>query len=340
MQLTKHWAAAVDDYIIDLAWSPDNAQLAVASAAGPLTVFSVQEGSTVQALSGHEEGTNALAWGRGGLVSGGQDGKVKVWDVVAGQNSASHAFERAWVEQLSWRPNNAASAPGSDPLLAAVAGRQLTLLRPDASVHHTFPLAPKTVSALAWEPSGKLLAVAYFGGVCLWDIATLSAFKEYSYANSIHALTWSSDGKWLVSGNQDPSVHLWIPETDFEFHMSGYEGKVKEIGFDHTGRWLATGGGRDACVWDCQGNGPEGREPAMLPHEMKVCTLAYQRNHDLLATGSEDGVVQLWSPERAKPLRATVRMPSAATTLSWSQDDRLLAVGTAKGALYLLRCEA
>lgn len=340
MQLTKHWAAAVDDYVIDLAWSPDNTHLAVASASGPLTVFATVDGSTAQAMPGHEEGTNALAWSEGGLVSGGQDGKVLWWDVVNGQNAASAAFERAWVEQMAWSPVPAPTkTAGPIPLLAASAGRQLALFRRDGQVHHRFALAPKTISALVWSPSGKHLAVAYFGGVCLWDVATFTAYKEYSYANSIHALTWSADGKWLVSGNQDPSVHLWIPDTDFEFHMSGYEAKVKDIAFDHTSRWLATGGGHDACVWDCQGNGPEGREPAMLPHETKVCALSYQRSHGLLATASEDGVVMLWSPERAKPLRATVKMPAPATKLLWSRDDRYLAVGTAKGTVYILRCE-
>ena len=82
--------------------------------------------------------------------------------------------------------------------------------------------------------------------------------RRWAYANGIHALVWSPDNKWLVSGNQDPSVHLWIPEQDIELHMSGYETKVKYLSFDHTSRWLATSGGRDACIWDCSGEGPEG----------------------------------------------------------------------------------
>ena len=140
--------------------------------------------------------------------------------------------------------------------------------------------------------------------------------------------------------DQDPSVHLWITETDTELHMSGYEGKVKFLSFDHGSRWLATSGGRDACVWDCSGAGPEGREPAMLPHEAPICSVRFQNSHGLLATASQDGVVQLWSPEREKPLRATVKMPSPATKLAWSPDDRFLAIGSEKGAVYVLKCEA
>ena len=172
----------------------------------------------------------------------------------------------------------------------------------------------------------------------LWDTDDFVAQKELPYANGIHALAWSPDGRWLVSGNQDPSVHLWIPEQDIELHMSGYEGTVKFLSFDHSSRWLATSGGRDACVWDCSGAGPEGREPAMLPHEAPVCAVKFQNSHGLLATASSDGVVHLWSPERRSPLRATVKMPTPATKLAWSPDDRQLAIGSEKGAVYVLQC--
>jgi WD40 repeat protein len=174
----------------------------------------------------------------------------------------------------------------------------------------------------------------------LWDADDFVAQKEFAYANGIHALVWSPDSKWLVSGNQDPSVHLWKPEQDIELHMSGYETKVKHLSFDRTSRWLATGGGRDACIWDCSGEGPEGRDPAMLPHDATVSAVNFQHTHGLLATASADGVVRVWSPERKQPLRATVKMPVPATKLAWSPDDRLLAIGTEKGAVYVLKSEA
>ncbi len=78
----------------------------------------------------------------------------------------------------------------------------------------------------------------------------------------------------------------------------------------------------------------------MLPHDAPVCAVSFQGSHGLLATGSSDGTVMLWSPERAQPLRATVRMPSAAARLSWSPGDQFLAIGSEKGAVYVLKCEA
>jgi WD40 repeat protein len=367
MQLAKHWAGQLDDYAIDLAWSPDGEKLAAASAAGPVSIFSAVDGTKQHELPGHDSGTNCVAWqprlsmagtaAEAGdnlptltLATGGQDGAVKFWDASAGQHTGTTQLGTAWVEYLAWHSQSKIHAPSgtaeSGPIAAAkpalvfaAAGRTLAAIRADATVEHTFKPAPKTITALEPRPGGGSIAAAYFGGVVLWDADDFVIQKELPYGNGIHALVWSPDNRWLVSGNQDPSVHLWIPDEDVELHMSGYEGKVKFLSFDHTSRWLATSGGRDGCVWDCTGAGPEGREPAMLPHDAPVCAVKFQNSHGLLATAAKDGVVRLWSPERRSPLRATVKMPVAATKLAWTPDDRLLAIGSEKGAVYVLKCE-
>jgi WD40 repeat protein len=339
MQLGKRWAKALDDYVIDLAWSPDCATLAAASAAGPIALLGAEDGASTGELPGHDGGTNAIAWQPGGpsvLASGGQDGAVKLWDAAAAEHIGSAKLGAGWVEHLGWRP---AAAEGGPRQLAAIAGRQLAFLNPDATIRHRCPDAPKTLSALAWHPQGGCIATAHFGGVRLWDTDDFIVQKEFPYANGIQALVWSPDGRWLVSGNQDPSVHLWVPEEDLELQMSGYEGKVRHLAFDHSSRWLATAGGAAACIWDCAGAGPEGREPAMLPHDAPVCALAFQPQHGLLATAAADGSVMLWSPERKQPLRATLRLPRPATQLAWSGDDRHLAIGSEQGLVYVLRLE-
>jgi WD40 repeat protein len=132
-------------------------------------------------------------------------------------------------------------------------------------------------------------------------------------------------------------VHLWVPAEDLELHMSGYETRLKELSFSHDSKWLATGGGRDACVWDCTGAGPEGREPLLLPHTARVCALAFQHTHGLLAAGSANGEFTLWSPSRKNPMVAEVKMPSAATKFAWRGDDTLLAVGTEKGQVFVFK---
>ena len=285
MNLSKHWAATLDDYVIDVAWSPDGTLLAAASATGGIGLYDAATGAVRQMLAGHEDGTNAIAWmpevgrvvpnapgvGASGaperrikdnppylLATGGQDGFVRFWNPVTGQQMAETKLGNAWVEQLAWQvgrviPNAPGVGDGGDserriknnpPYLFASAGKKLFAISADGSIAHTFPDAPKTITALAWRPDGAVCSAAYFGGVCNWNAASFAAEKEFAYGNTIHALTWSPDGRWLVAGCHDNAVHLWIPAEDNEFHMSGYETKLKELSFSHDSKWLATGGGR------------------------------------------------------------------------------------------------
>jgi len=350
MNLSKHWAATLDDYAIDLAWSPDGSVLATASAAGVITLHEAATGTARHTLPGHGEGTNCLAWlprvaGDGNpdpamlLASGGQDGCVRLWDPTSGRQTAEAKPGNAWVEHLAWQPGGDPRSPPDTRRLFASAGRKLFVIKPDGTLVHTFPDAPKTITALACRPDGGVCSAAYFGGVCNWKTTDFTAEKEFPYGNSVLALTWSPDGRWLVAGCHDNAVHLWIPAEDNEFHMSGYETKLKELSFSHDSKWLATGGGRDACVWDCSGAGPEGREPLLLPHTARVCAVAFQNGHSLLATASANGEFILWSPTRKNPLVAEVKMPAAATKFAWRPDDTVLAVGTEKGAVFVFKVE-
>jgi WD40 repeat protein len=362
MNFAKHWAATLDDYAIDLAWSPDGTLLAAASAAGGVMIYDATSGAVKHTLAGHADGANALAWvGRvipdeprapsahpedspHLLASGGQDGCVRFWNAGTGQQTAMVKLGSAWVEHLAWQVVGrqlAGAAAGAsqlaNPLLFAAAGRKLVALKTDGSIAHTFPDAPKTISALAWRPDGSGCAAACFGHVAVWDAEKFTAQKEFAYGNAIYALTWSPDGRWLVAGCHDNAVHLWVPAEDLELHMSGYETRLKELSFSQDSKWLATGGGKDVCVWDCSGAGPEGREPLQLPQTARTTAVAFQHQHSLLATGDAAGVFTLWGPTRKNPMVAEVKMPSPATKFAWSADDSLLAVGTEQGAVYVFK---
>ena len=336
MNVAKSWTAKLDDYVIDLAWSPDAGMLAAASAAGPVALFDGTSGARLHELAGHADGTNAVAWMPAGpvLASGGQDGCVRFWNASGGNQTAEVKLGAAWVEQLAWRPGPGASC------LAAAAGRRLSFIGPVGEITHAFADAPKTLSALAWDPRGGGVAVAWFGGVCVWDGTDFHSRHQYVTAGGVQALCWSPDGRWLVAGAQDNAVHLWLPEEDQEFHMSGYETKVRELSFSPDSRWLATGGARDACVWDCSGAGPEGREPLALPHADRVCGVAFQRRGGLLATAAQSNEVNLWDPARGEAPVASVRLTAPASQLAWSPDDTRLAIGSQQGGVLVLRVDA
>src|SRR4051812_32836459 len=193
MNFAKHWAATLDDYAIDLAWSPDGTVLAAASQSGGVTLFEAATGAVRQALVGHDDGANCLSWSFDGalLATGGQDGKVKIWDPVGGGLRHEVKLGNAWVEHLAWQggrgvpdePRANPARPEDSPYLFAAAGKKLVALNIDGTIAHTFPDAPKTIAALAVRQDGAAVAAAYFGGVCLWDATTFASQKEIPYSN-------------------------------------------------------------------------------------------------------------------------------------------------------------
>ena len=117
---------------------------------------------------------------------------------------------------------------------------------------------------------------------------------------------------------------------------------MRELAWDHTSRYLATGGGPVVCVWDTKAGpkGPEGSKPQMLEgHEEPLTALAYQSRGYLLASAALDGRVILWQPGNKKvPKVGEFHFSgSEASVLAWSPDDKSLATGAGRGEVVVLR---
>ena len=120
---------------------------------------------------------------------------------------------------------------------------------------------------LAWRPGTNHLAVLAYGAATVYDPAGgIEPVKTLAWKGSPLAMAWSPDGTILAHGNQDATVHFWDYHRSLDLQMSGYMTKVRELAWDSTSRYLATGGGPVVCLWDCKAgpSGPEGTRPQML----------------------------------------------------------------------------
>ena len=326
------WRGTIVDHVIGLTWSADGTRLAAAAVGGPVHVFEAASGKVVHELSGHGFGTTAVAYQPNGslLATAGQDGKARLWR--DGTEVAVLPGGSAWSEVLAW------NADGS--VLATGAGKKVRLWDATGKQLAELPPQPSTVYDLAWRPGTNLLTVAAYGGVTLWDAAT--PVHAFQWKGSPLVARWSPDGKMLAHGNQDATVHFWYADTGQDLQMYGYANKVKELSWDFTSRYLATGGGSLVCVWDCGGKGPEGSKPLMLEGhaaDSPLAAVAYQHHGYLLASAGRDGRVLLWQPgNRKAPLVGSDAFDGTdATTLAWSPDDRALAAGSGRGDVVLYR---
>lgn len=335
VRLRTLWRAEVGEHVSALAPSPDGVLVGVAAVDGPITLLDAKSGGVRGTLAGHGFGTTDLSWDPSGrlLASAGQDGKVRIWEAGGrGGGGESVALDggAAWVEHVAWSSNGRH--------LASAAGRRLRMWRPRSGTEMLWesPDHASTVSGLQWRPgSGKDLATSAYGGVTLWRTNLPEPVRRYEWKGSTIALAWSPNGKYIATGDQDATVHLWFVKSGKDLQMWGYPTKVRELAWSPTSRYLATGGGPMVTVWDCSGRGPEGTRPLELEaHEDFVSALAYQHAGPVLASGGRDGVVALWAPGRnGSRTLALEHAGSGVAHLAWTPDDRLLVAGCESGTV-------
>ncbi|HEX4205222.1 MAG TPA: WD40 repeat domain-containing protein [Ktedonobacteraceae bacterium] len=329
LNTAQQWRAQLDDHVNSLVWSPDGQWLAAASVSGPITIFDGKTGQVRHTLIGHRFGTSEIAWNDAGtlLASAGQDGKVRLWDRESGEIRQEFEGGSAWVEHLAW-------VPGGD-LLASAAGRSLRVWNAATSqMVQEYPPHSGTIYDVQWQPHAPLLISAAYGGMHFWLPDSTNLVRSLTWKGSILVIACSPDGRYIATGDQDSTVHFWMVQTGQDLQMYGYPTKVRELSWDGTSRYLATGGSDVVTVWDCSGKGPAGSKPIELAgHDAFISALAFAHRGLLIATASADGRLIFWQIGKQKQPHPLVQaaFDSSISQLTWSPDDRLLALGTESG---------
>jgi WD40 repeat protein len=331
-KLTPRWEQSVDDHVIALAWSPNGYHLAAAAVSGPVVIFD-ESGQTLHTIDAHGFGTASLCWSPDSktLATAGQDGHAKHWDPKTGTLKEKLAAGAAWVEHVAYSPKG--------DLLLTAAGKKLKLWNADGTPNRTFPDYRSTIAGLAWMPKGKEFVVAGYGGVSTYKVDapdSEGASKFFEWQGSVIAIAASPDSSMLAGGAQDSSVHFWYTKTGDDLAMTGYPAKVNILSWDATSRYLATGGGEHAVIWDCSGKGPEGSTPIMCEfHEQTLSAITFQTRGGLLATGCPEGHIALWWPGNANKNLTKAKLDQGITRFAWHPTDNRLAVGGEAGKVAL-----
>jgi WD40 repeat protein len=330
------WKADIEDHVIALAWSPTGKKLAAAAIGGPITIFS-DDGSAQLTLPGHRFGTNAVAWSQDGqhFASAGQDGKVILWDIPTRSPKAVLEGGASWVEHLAWNPLGG-TQKGTPHLLATAAGKKLKLWNAEGELVREFADHPSTIASLSWKPKSQFLTTAAYSRLAIFTAGSHTPFRQFTWKGSILTLAWSPNCKYIATGDQDATVHFWFEKDGKDLQMWGYPTKVRELSWDATSRYLATGGGAEVTVWDCI-RSPEGSTPITLKSHTDIITaLRFQHAGPLLASAGQDGRLFIWHPgQHARPL-AGVAINSPLTQLAWSPNDAWLAISAENGGVAVL----
>ena len=359
--LTKHKSS-----VTSLAFSPDGKILASASWDGILRLWDASVGRELGALIGHTSWINALAYSRDGrtIVSGGNDGTLRLWSAATRHELytvTGHTSEA--IGPIEFSPDGKTLA--SESLLP---DETIKLLNVNTGQEYSISSEhPVRTKGLSFSPDSKILASGSYQKIYLWNAETgvhlstlgeqINSGKARKFASKIlnippseghtdwiRTLTFSPNGCFLATGSEDKTVRLWDLSKGHEVSFPGrHVDWVNALSFSPDSRLLASGS-EDGQIklWDAWNvftrvsNGEvlkismDSEISIVGRHENGVRALGFSSDNRLLASGGEDGTIQLWDVSSNFPLSTLTGHTGWIYALMFLCNDRVLASGGGK----------
>ncbi|MBU0640076.1 MAG: hypothetical protein KKB50_14520 [Planctomycetes bacterium] len=324
-----------EDMVWSVAFSPtDPNLLASGSWDTAVKLWDVANGSVVQTLSGHAAHVFGVAFSNDGeeLASGAAAcdavlcwGEVMLWEVDTGGNLADlaqgHSNE---VRGLAFSRDSArlasASPDNTVKLWDAETGNALETL-----------LIYTDVYSVAISPDGHYLACDSLDWVEFWDIWSYTRIGDMrSHTEQVNAVAFSEDGQYVASVSDDGNVIITavpalIVDQVLDLHTPW---EVKAVAFSPDGQLMVTGDngyqsqyGR-IILWNTS---DWSYSDTLDGHTGGVSCLAVSPTGQVLASGSTDTTIKLWSLPAGDELRTLAGHTTGVVALAFSADGAALA---------------
>ena len=318
-----------------VAWSPDGTSIASGGDDKTVQVWNAGTREPICTYRYHSERVMVVGWSRDGqrVRSGSWDSTIREWDAHNGAHVAlftfPHLFE-AKAMPLAWNLDATTFAMGLEDRRVAVAdmvGGRLLLCRA--------PTTPVELLGQSDKEQQESLRNSVREGqqVKLWGGTEREVVTYRGHTGAVKALVWSPDNRFIASGSYDNTLQIWDAASGkLRSTCRGHLDPVVAVAWSPDGQSLVSGSlDTTARVWDFATSHPI---TDYRGHSAAISSLAWasstssssSSNATRIASGSEDGTVQVWDTEQKVSLTYRGHRGSI-EAVAWSPDGRFIASG-------------
>ena len=262
------------------------------------------------------------------LITGGDDGKIFLLNSKDSVIEVGNEKGR-WIDALALGPSQSIAWSTGKKVIARDGKGQLKEWT-----------APSTAQGLAFTPKGYRLGIAHYNGASFWFPNTEGKPEFREWKGSHLDITFSDDGRFVVTSMQENTLHGWRLADGKDMRMSGYPSKTRSFSWSHDGHWLATSGADAAVIWPFKDkDGPMGKAPRECGvRHAKVSSVAFHPRALVVAIGYEDGCILLCRLTDAAELlvRAAHKDDGKITSMTWDKTGARMIFGSENGAAGVL----
>jgi WD40 repeat protein len=238
-----------------------------------------------------------------------ENGKVKIWD---SRKRPGHQADKNLFTEIVVNPRQNPQTDPNVPVLAIA-------FRPQ-------PLLTEANKA-SQSPSQPIATGSLDGTIKLWT-QTGDLLREFRHSGAnahlqrVWGLSFSPDGRTLVSASSDSDVKVWDVESgSLRQTLPDHRSEVLAVSFSPNGQLLASAG-EDSQVMFWSFNGKTfDPQPYIIDdaHDQTVWRVSFDSRSQVLASASEDGSIKLWSvkPESRGNLLKVLGLSDAVLSVSF-----------------------
>ncbi|MDF5727192.1 MAG: NB-ARC domain-containing protein [Rhizonema sp. PD38] len=203
---------------------------------------------------------------------------------------------------------------------------------------------------VAFSPDGKLLATGDAeGGLRLWQVANGQLLLNFEgHVGWVWSVAFHPDGQTLASCSSDKTIRLWDARTGECLKiLQGHTSSIWSVAFSPDGQRIASGGDEPTVrLWDTS----TGECRHLAGHTGRIITVAFSPispttelngnqsttgGEQILASGSEDSTLRLWSVDTGECLAVCDSHTDRVWSVAFSSDGVTLASGSADRTIRL-----